>query len=60
MKFDETNKVIVETMNQSEAIAFVKFLKSEIARHEIDIYNAKALIHAVCLKYRIADILGDE
>ena len=33
MRFDETNKVIIETMNEAEARAFVKFLTSEIARH---------------------------
>lgn len=59
MKFNETNKVIIETMNQSEAIAFVKFLKSEIARHEIDIDNARDLIYDVCLKFKLGDIFED-
>jgi len=59
MKFDEQNKVIIETMNQDEAKAFVKFLKSEIARHFMDIDNAKDLIYNVCLKYKIAGILED-
>jgi len=44
-------------MNQDEAKAFVKFLKSEILRHELDINQARDLIYEVCLKYRIADIL---
>ena len=60
MKFDKTNKVIIETMNQEEAKAFVKFLKSEIARHQMDVENARDLIYDVCFKYHIADILGDE
>ena len=47
-------------MNPEEARAFVKFLKSEIARHQLDIENARDLIYEVCLKYRIADVLGDE
>ena len=34
MKFNEENKVIIDSMDTSEAIAFVKFLKSEIAWHE--------------------------
>uniref|UniRef100_A0A6M3LQ75 Uncharacterized protein n=1 Tax=viral metagenome TaxID=1070528 RepID=A0A6M3LQ75_9ZZZZ len=60
MKFNETNKVIIETMNTEEAKAFVKFLKSEIARHQMDIDNARDLIYDVCFRYRIADVLGDE
>jgi len=59
MKFDETNKVIIDSMNQSEARAFVKFLMSEIARHQMDIDNARDLIYDVCLKFKIADILEE-
>ena len=47
MKFDETNKVIIETLNRSEARAFVLFLKSEIARHKMDIDNAYNLCYTV-------------
>lgn len=47
-------------MNTEEAKAFVKFLKSEIARHQMDIDNARDLIYDVCFRYRIADVLGDE
>jgi len=57
MKFNETNKVIIETMNQEEAKAFVKFLKSEIARHEDDITQARDLIYEVCFQFKIADML---
>ena len=60
MIFDEENKVIIETMDASEAKAFVKFLKSEIARHKMDIDNAKNLIYDVCLRFKIADILEGE
>ena len=60
MKFDETNKVIIDTMNISEAKAFVKFLQSEIARHEMDIDNADKLICDVCMKYGIVAIWEGE
>ena len=51
--------MIIESMNQEEARAFVKFLKSEIARHQMDVENARDLIYEVCLKYKIADLLED-
>ncbi len=57
MRFDETNKVIIDSMNQDEAKVFIKFLKSEIVRHELDIDNAKDLIHDVCFKFKLVDIL---
>ena len=44
-------------MNQEEAKAFVKFLKSEIARHEDDITQARDLIYEVCFQFKIADML---
>lgn len=53
MRFDETNKVIIETMNEAEARAFVKFLTSEIARHEMDIDNAYKLIDKVKQKFQL-------
>ncbi len=53
MKFDQQNKVIIESMNQTEARAFILFLKSEIARHEMDIDNAKKLIYEVSMRYNI-------
>uniref|UniRef100_A0A6H2A3I4 Uncharacterized protein n=1 Tax=viral metagenome TaxID=1070528 RepID=A0A6H2A3I4_9ZZZZ len=59
MKFNEVNKVIIDTMNPEEAKAFVKFLKSEMARHQMDIENARDLIYEVCLKFKIADMLED-
>jgi len=46
-------------MNPDEATAFVKFLQSEIARHQMDIDNARDLIYDVCLKFKIADILEE-
>jgi hypothetical protein len=51
MKFNDECKVIIDTMNRSEANAFVMFLKSEIFRHEMDIENARDLIRDVCLKF---------
>lgn len=53
MNFDETNKVIIDTMNQQEASAFVKFLESEIARHEQDIDEANKLIQEVSGKFKL-------
>jgi len=53
MKFDNTNKVIIDTMNKMEASAFIKFLQSEIARHENDIENAYDLIREVAKRFDI-------
>ena len=57
MRFDEVNKVIINTMDTSEAKAFVKFLQSEIARHQMDIDEASWLIRGVCLKFKITNPL---
>ena len=53
MKFDETNKFLIDTMDTSEAKAFVKFLQSEIARHQMDIDNANELILVVRTKFKL-------
>ena len=58
MKFNE-EKVIIDTLTPIEAKAFVKFLKSEIARHQMDIDNARDLCYDVCMKFKIADMLED-
>ena len=47
MEFDTSHKVIVESMSTREAKAFIKFLKSEIMRHQQDIEDAKLLIDKV-------------
>jgi len=47
MKFDEQNKVIIDTLSKVEAKAFIKFLKSEIYRHQDDIEQARRLIEKV-------------
>ena len=44
MNFDEENKVIISSLNKTEARAFIKFLKSEIFRHLRDIEDARDLI----------------
>ena len=54
MDFDAKNKVIIETMNQDEARAFIKFLSSEIRRHRRDIGEAYDLIIYVGSKFRIS------
>ncbi len=52
MKFNEQSKVIIETLNVNEASAFIKFLESEIIRHEDDIHQARDLIITVKLKFK--------
>lgn len=47
MIFNNQHKVIIESLNQDEARAFVKFLKSEIIRHKDDIQQAWDLIALV-------------
>ena len=59
MNFDETNKVIIQSMNKIEAKVFILFLKSEIARHQIDIYNAEDLIYDVSIKFNLEEINDD-
>jgi len=54
-----SHKVIIDTLNQDEAKAFVKFLKSEITRHEDDIIQARDLIYKVCFQFKIADLLEE-
>ncbi len=43
MKFDDKDKVIIETMDTAEAQAFIKFLDSEIHRHLRDVREAMEL-----------------
>jgi len=60
MKFNNvSHKVIIDTLSRDEARAFVKFLESEIIRHEDDKTQARTLIYEVCFQFKIADILGD-
>ena len=44
MKFNPEHKVIIETLSKDEARAFIKFLRSEIIRHQDDIMLARKLI----------------
>jgi len=55
MIFNEQHKVIVGSLNKAEANAFIKFLQSEIIRHEDDINQAKSLIGLVR-----KEILGEQ
>ena len=59
MRFNDECKVIIETMNQPEAKAFALFLKSEIARHQMDIDNAKDLCYTVINKFKLDDMWED-
>jgi len=47
MEFDKEHRVIISTMNALEAVAFIKFLQSEILRHQQDITDAAKLIRIV-------------
>ena len=44
---DESHKVIIRSLSRIEAKAFIKFLESEIIRHENDIRQAQRLIRFV-------------
>ena len=55
MEFNEKHKVIIDTMNEDEARAFVKFLDSEIIRHYGDIEQAKKLRFIVDSKLSMGD-----
>lgn len=47
MEFNPEHKVIINTLSRIEAKAFIKFLESEIIRHQDDINQAKHLIQTV-------------
>jgi len=53
MEFTIEHKVKVKTITKEEASAFVKFLESEIARHHMDIVDAKFLIRTVKEMYKL-------
>ena len=53
MDFNTENKVIIETMNQEEARAYIRFLHSEILRHKRDCEEAYDLIIKVGSKFHI-------
>lgn len=55
MEFSDQCKVIVQSMNRGEAMAFIKFLHSEIARHKMDIQEANKLILHVKDEFAILD-----
>lgn len=44
MLFTSQHKVIVSSMNKTEAKIFIVFLETEILRHQDDINKAKSLI----------------
>ncbi len=47
MKFSDEHKVIVSSMNKTEAKIFIVFLETEIIRHQDDINQAKSLIEYI-------------
>ncbi len=58
MIFNNQHKVIIESLNVHEASAFVKFLKSEIIRHEDDILQARDLV--IMVKLKLKDMCGTD
>ncbi len=60
MKFDKTCKVIIDSMNRDEAKAFILFLESEIARHGMDIDNARDLIYTVSKRFGLLEVKLDD
>ena len=54
MEFNNAHKVIIDTLSRIEAKAFIKFLESEIIRHQDDIEQARKLIQCVYQKTRQA------
>ncbi len=57
MEFNKQCLVIIDTLNREQAVAFIRFLQSEILRHRMDIDEADKLIGKVMEKF---EILEDE
>ena len=55
MDFNSDNKVIIDSMDRTEAKAFIKFLESKILRHQKDIQQADGLIMEVKVKFDLAE-----
>ncbi len=53
MDFNQDQKVVVDSLNKTEAKAFIKFLYSEIIRHALDIEQAGKLIDTVKEKFNL-------
>ena len=53
MIFNDQHLVIIETLNYAEACAFIKFLESEIIRHQDDMQQARDLIELIRVKFTI-------
>ena len=53
MRFNKESKVIIESLTEPEASAFIKFLESEVIRHLDDIEQAEKLIETVKEMYRL-------
>ena len=60
MDFDSSCKVIIDTLNIWEAEAFIKFLRSEVFRHQRDIDDAEALIIKVIQKFNHNEPLAEK
>lgn len=56
MRFDKvTHKVEISSMTKDEAKVFIKFLESEIWRHQEDIEEAQVLIETVKHWYELKE-----
>ena len=55
--YTEEHKVLIDSMNQEEARAFIIFLKSAIKRSQEGIDNATDLLYDVCLKFKLGGML---
>jgi hypothetical protein len=53
MEFSKNYKVLIDTMNESEARAYIKFLDTEIVRHLDDILQADRLKQEVKEKFNL-------
>ena len=56
MIIDKTNKVIIGSLDKKEAIAYVKFLIAEVARHETYIRDTDATILWLRLNHHIGEL----
>jgi len=60
MDCDNESKIIISSLeNQDQAKDFILFLKSEIARHKMDIDNAVDLIYTIVRKFKLDEILEE-
>lgn len=57
MKFDAQDITIMDSLNRAEAIAYIKFLKSERRRHEKDIWAIDDKIKEIRRRFNLDELL---